>query len=87
VQECAQREPGRARRPRRDDVFEDRSFEKQVKQPTTASLIRRVPGLTSGTARGSNSFTGPIELGPRVGTVCAHVDVAGGTSTRTVTPT
>ncbi|MGP3913072.1 50S ribosomal protein L11 [Nonomuraea sp. 10N515B] len=43
-------------------VFEDRSFEVRVKQPTTASLIRRVAGLNGGSPRPGHQSGGVVTM-------------------------
>ncbi|MGI5288731.1 50S ribosomal protein L11 [Nonomuraea polychroma] len=43
-------------------VFEDRSFEVRVKQPTTASLIRRVAGLNGGSPRPGHQSGGVVTV-------------------------
>jgi large subunit ribosomal protein L11 len=41
-------------------VYEDRSFDVRIKQPTTASLIRRVAGLNGGSPRPGHQSGGVV---------------------------
>lgn len=43
-------------------VYEDRSFDVRVKQPTTASLIRRVAGLNGGSPRPGHQSAGVVTM-------------------------